>query len=139
MRHSKYSMVNWFIRQAMENNTIKVYGNGEQLRDYIYVDDLADAFIAAAYNPKCHGEIYNIGSGIGTSFIDMVKTIVTAIGSGSFENVPWPPGYINVETGNYVTNIEKISKTLNWKPKADLATGIRMTHAFYQKYRQYYW
>ena len=139
MKHCKYSMINWFIRQAMEGNTIKIFGDGEQLRDYIYVDDLADAFIAAAIEPACHGEIFNIGSGVGTKFKDMAETIIATVGSGASEYVPWPANYINVETGDYITNIGKLSKTIGWEPKTDLAEGIRETYAFYQKYRQHYW
>lgn len=139
MKHCKYSMINWFIRQAMEGNTIKIFGDGEQLRDYIYVDDLADAFITTAADPACHGEIFNIGSGVGTKFKDMAKTIIATVGSGGSEYVPWPANYINVETGDYITNIEKLSKAIGWNPKTDLAAGIRETFAFYQKYRQHYW
>jgi UDP-glucose 4-epimerase len=139
MKHNKYSMVNWFIRQAMEGNTIKIFGDGQQLRDYIYVDDLADAFIAAAANSQCHGEVFNIGSGVGTKFKDMVEIIISTVGRGASEHVPWPANYINVETGDYITDIGKLSKALDWKPKTDLSTGIRETYAFYQKYRQHYW
>jgi UDP-glucose 4-epimerase len=139
MKHCKYSMINWFIRQAIEGNTIKIFGDGEQLRDYIYVDDLAEAFIDAAANQKCHGEVFNIGSGVGTKFKDMVETIIATVGSGASEYIPWPADYINVETGDYITNIGKLSKAIDWKPKMDLAAGILETYAFYQKYRQQYW
>lgn len=139
MKHHKYSMINWFIRQAMEGNTIKVFGNGEQIRDYIYVDDLADALLLASTNHKCNGEVYNIGSGIGTKFKDMVGTVVDIVGSGTIEYIPWPDNYINVETGDYVTNIKKICNTIEWKPITDLKNGIKKTFEYYTKYKSYYW
>ena len=139
MKHNKYSMINWFIRQAMENNTIKIFGNGNQIRDYIYVDDLADAFITASVNPKCYGEIFNIGSGKGTKFKDMVCIIIDTVGSGKIENVPWPSSYINVETGDYITNINKFTKTTGWKPATGLYGGIKATHSYYVKNRKHYW
>lgn len=139
MKHNKYSMINWFIRQAMEGNTLRIFGDGEQLRDYIYVDDLADAFIASAVEPACHGEIFNIGSGVGTKFKTMVQAVVAAVGTGAYEYVPWPANYINVETGDYITNIDKLSRALNWKPTTDLIAGIRETYAFYQENRRHYW
>lgn len=139
MKHNKYSMINWFIRQVMEGNTLKIFGDGEQLRDYIYVDDLADAFISAAIEPACHGEIFNIGSGVGTKFKNMVDAVVAGVGNGAYEYVPWPADYINVETGDYITNIEKLCKTIDWKPKTVLTEGVRETHAFYQANRQHYW
>lgn len=139
MKHNKYSMVNWFIKQAMEDQTIKVFGTGKQMRDYIYVDDLANAFLFAASNPKCYGEVFNLGSGVGTSFKDMVETIVRVIGGGKIEHVPWPDNYVNVETGDYITNIKKISAYTGWKPEIDLENGIRQTHDYYDKNRAFYW
>ena len=139
MRHSKYSMVNWFIRQAMDDLTIKVFGDGSQVRDYIYVDDLADAFIQAAVTPECWGEVLNIGSGVPTSFRHMADCIVGVVGHGHVETVPWPENYINVETGDYVTNIAKLQRLANWAPRVDLATGVRATWAYYAQYRSNYW
>ena len=57
MRHSQYSMVNWFLRQATEDKTITVYGDGKQVRDYIFIDDLVEAFLAAAASGKTDGRV----------------------------------------------------------------------------------
>ena len=139
MRHSKYSMVNWFVRQAMEDRTIKIFGTGEQLRDYIYVEDLADAFIKASISSECYGKVFNIGSGVGTKFRDMVKNIADIVGSGKIEYVPWPEDYTNVETGDYVTDIGKICGAIPWKPVTDMRTGIMSTYDYYRKQRSHYW
>jgi nucleoside-diphosphate-sugar epimerase len=139
MRHSKYSMINWFIRQAMEGKTITIFGDEKQVRDYIFVDDLADAFIHAAITPRCHGKVYNVGSGVGTGFREMAEAVVAAVGSGSLEFVPWPRTYINVETGNYVTNIGKILSDTAWSPSTNLVEGIRATFEYYRQHRPHYW
>lgn len=139
MKHSKYSMVNWFIRQAMEGNTIKIFGDGEQLRDYIYVEDLADALIKAAMKAETSGEVFNIGSGKGTKFKDMVKNILEIVGSGNMEFSEWPENYINVETGDYISDISKITNVIEWKPKTSLKEGIQKTYTYYKKYREHYW
>lgn len=134
MRHSKYSMINWFIRQAMENKPLTVFGDGSQVRDYIYVDDLASAFIEVASVESCSGEIFNVGSGVGSSFREMAESIVAGVGRSRIEYVPWPKDYINVETGDYVTDIAKISKYTTWKPRTILNNGIKATVAYYQNY-----
>ncbi len=139
MRHNKYSMINWFIRQAMEGRPLKVFGTGEQIRDYIYVDDLASALIQSAVAESCYGEVFNIGSGIGTRFRDMVETIVRTVGDGRIEFVPWPEAYINVETGDYVTDISKLSRLLGWEPAVSLAEGIEQTYRFYKEHHKHYW
>jgi len=139
MRHNKYSMINWFIRQAMEGHTLKVFGTGEQVRDYIYVDDLADAMIQSAVTEGCFGEVFNLGSGIGTHFKEMVETIVKVVRKGQVQFVPWPEAYINVETGDYVSDITKLKKVLAWNPQIQLADGIERTHDYYRQHQSHYW
>jgi len=139
MRHSKYSIINWFIRNAMEGKEIKIFGDGSQMRDYIYVDDLADAFISASVANKNSGEVFNVGSGTGTMFKYMVENIIEIVGKGKINYVPWPDNYLNVETGDYVTDITKIKSQLNWLPKFDLKSGILKTVEYYSMYREHYW
>lgn len=139
MKHSKYSMVNWFIRQAMEDKPIRIFGDGRQVRDYIFVEDLAEAFLQAAGDAKSVGEIFNVGSGVGLRFKDMVETIIHIVGAGKVEFVPWPADYINVETGDYVTDTSKICRTLKWQPRTDFAEGVQRTYDFYKKNRAKYW
>lgn len=139
MLHSKYAIINWFIRNAMEDKSITIFGDGSQIRDYIYVEDLAEAFIQAAFNDGIKSEIFNIGSGIGTPFREMVESVVRLVGKGRVIYQPWPQDYLNVETGNYITDITKITKVLSWKPITNLNDGIEKTVEYYQKYKTYYW
>jgi UDP-glucose 4-epimerase len=139
MKHSRYSMVNWVIRQAMENKRTRIFGDGRQVRDYIYVEDLADAFLTAAGTPAAYGRVFNIGSGEGTSFRDMVHLVLTTVGTGSAAHVPWPRQYVDVETGDYVTDITKFRRATGWLPAVSMEEGIRRTYAYYQKHRSHYW
>jgi len=138
MKHSKYSIVNYFLRQAMKDATIKVFGDGKQIRDYIYVEDLVDAFILAAVSEHTNGETYNVGSGSGTAFIEMVETIIDVVDKGKVKYVPWPDDYLNVETGDYITDISKISLELEWKPRIELREGVEISYNYYKKYMDYY-
>jgi len=139
MRHSKYSIINWFIRNAMEGKDITIFGDGSQMRDYIFVDDLADAFISASLNDKTSGEVFNVGSGTGTKFKEMAETIIESIGKGKINFVSWPDNYLNVETGDYITDITKIKSYLDWSPQSDLKTGILKTFEYYSVNREHYW
>ena len=139
MKHSKYSIVNWFIRLALEGKTIKIFGDGDQVRDYIFVEDLADAFILSAIDNNSSGEVLNVGSGIGTTFKEMVSIVLETVGNGEIKHVPWPRDYINIETGDYVTNIKKINKLIKWIPKTDLRNGIEKTVEFYKRNKEKYW
>ena len=61
MKTNKFGIVNWFIRQALEGKPLTIYGEGTQIRDYVYIDDLAEAFLFAALSNKTSGEVYNVG------------------------------------------------------------------------------
>lgn len=138
IQHSKYCIVNWFVRQAMEGKTITVFGDGAQIRDYIFIDDLVEACIQAAIHPQSSGEVFNVGSGIGVTFREMVTQIVQIAQRGKVAFVDWPASYINVETGDYISDIGKIKKILNWEPRIPLPVGISRTLQYYQQFWKHY-
>jgi UDP-glucose 4-epimerase len=138
MKHAKYSIINFFIGQAMKGNTITIFGDGEQKRDYIFNEDMSDAFLIAAATPSAYGQVFNLGSGIGTKFSEMAQTIVDIVGKGTVQFVEWPTNYLNVETGDYISNISKITTALPWKPTTNLQEGITKTIEYYQQYSQHY-
>ena len=133
IKHPKYGIVNWFIRQILENKPITIYGKGSQLRDYIYIDDLVYAFLTAGIHPNLKTRVYNVGSGVGTKFIDMVNTIVNIVGKGKIKHVEWSKNYENFETGDFYADISRIENELNWKPSISLENGLRKTIEFYRK------
>jgi len=139
MKHSKYSILGWFIRMAMEGQTIKVFGEGEQIRDYIYVSDIVEGFLACGVSDECIGEVFNIGSGTGSRFVDMIKTILEVVDNGEMEHVPWPEDYESVETGGYISDNTKLTNTTGWKSKVDLRKGIELTFDYYNEHRDKYW
>lgn len=134
VKHSKYSLVGWFIRQAMEDKVIKIYGEGLQLRDYIFVDDIVDAMIKCGETEKAIGEIINIGTGTSSKFSDMVHSVVKCVKSGKVEYIPWPENYERVETGDINVDISKLQKLTAWKPKVTLEEGIKLTYEYYKKH-----
>ncbi len=138
MKHSKYSIVGWFIRQAMAGKTITVFGDGSQERDYLYSDDIVDALLQLSDKGE-RGEVYNVGTDERIRFVDMVDEVITAVGSGKKEHVPWPANYEKNETGNYVADTSKIESLTGWKPRVKLADGIAKTVEYYKKYQAHYW
>lgn len=133
IHHNKYCMVGWFVRQAMEGSTIRVFGDGAQRRDYIYIDDLAEGFLRCAAAQDAAGQVVNIGSGIGTRFCDMVRTVVEVVGGGGMEFVPWPQDYERVETGDFVADLGKLQRLTGWRSRVDLRNGIERTVEYYRR------
>lgn len=132
IKHNKYSLIGWFIRQAMEGKAIKIYGEGLQLRDYIYIDDIIDAIIKSGAANKAIGEILNLGSGASTQFRDMVNQVVETVNKGSIEFVPWPQNYEKIETGDISVDISKMKNIFQWESRYDLKTGIELTYEYYK-------
>lgn len=139
MKSSGYSLINWFVRQAMDGQPITVYGTGEQVRDYVYIDDLIEGLVLTTLSPKSDGQIYNLGSGLPTKFYDMAEAVVRAVGSGQVQRVPWPKNYDHFETGDFYADITKIQRDIDWSPKTVLADGIAQTVEYYKKNRASYW
>lgn len=123
---SGYNLVNFFTDQAKKGSLLTVFGKGDQLRDYLYIDDLVEAFVLAQ-NKTSKGKIYNLGYGVGIKFLDMAKLIIKKARKGKIKFVKWPHNYEVVETGSYVSDISKIEKELKFKPKVSFAEGIEKT------------
>jgi len=138
MKHSKYGIINWFIRLALEGKPLTIFGEGDQIRDYIFVEDLARGMLAAS-SPTLYHDIFNIGSGVGTRFRDMVKLVAKEAGGAKVVHLPFPKSYAFTETGDYITDISKIKKRLGWEPKTSLEEGIRKTVEYYRKFKDNYW
>jgi len=138
IHHSKYSLIGWFIRQALENQTITIFGDGDQRRDYVYIDDLTEGFLRCAAAPHAVGTVVNLGSGIATRFCDMVKAIIDIVGHGRVEFVPWPKDYAKLETGDAVADLSRLQQLTGWRAQTDLRTGIRRTADYYRRHWEHY-
>ncbi len=129
-----YGVVNRLIHLALAGETLPIYGDGRQRRDYIYIDDVVQALLALG-NSRPGNEmrqIYNVGTGVGTSIADMAGAIVDAAGGGRIEFVAWPPLAEQIETGDFVADISRIRADLGWQPTVSLDEGLRRTVAFYR-------
>lgn len=138
MRHHKQGIINWFIRQLIEEQTVKLYGNGKQVRDINYVDDVVEALLLAACNEKANGEVFNLG-GIPKNLVDLVETMIDVYGKGDYELIPFKDDLKKIEIGDYIANYEKIKNTVGWQPKISLEEGLRSSFDYYEKYRNHYW
>ncbi len=138
MKHGKYGIVNWFIRKAMEGDVLTIYGEGTQKRDYIFVDDLAEAMVLASMKVDSRHQVFNIGCGMGVTFREMVDSIADITGA-KISHVEWPKDRYFVETGDYITDITHLRSKIAWEPKIELREGIKLTWDYYRQYKEKYW
>lgn len=138
MKHNKYSLVGWFLRQALDGGTITIFGDGKQTRDYLYIDDIVEGLLLLAEKGRA-GEIYNMGSKEKVTFVEMVDAVLKEAGTGKKKHIPWPENYEKNETGDYFADTTKIKKDTGWEAKTNLKDGIKLMGEYYKKNRQHYW
>jgi nucleoside-diphosphate-sugar epimerase len=137
--HFRQGFINWFVRIAVEGGTFKLYGDGSQVRDLSYVDDVISAFLLAAVTPEAAGQSFNVGSGQPVDLREIASTLVHIAGRGNIEYVPFPDDARRIEIGDYVADISKIERMLDWHPRTGLAAGLERSVRYYEAYREHYW
>jgi UDP-glucose 4-epimerase len=112
------------LQQALRSGTLVVHGDGQQTRDYIYIDDVVSALVASATAPNINGLVINIGSGTETSVRSLINLIINITGSKT--NVIYNP---KIEGGvsRMCADLSMAAQKLNFKPSISLEAGLRFT------------
>jgi UDP-glucose 4-epimerase len=139
MKHNRYGVVNWFIRLALDDDTIPVFGDGLIRRDFVYIDDMVEALVRVGLTDACYGSVLNIGSGTPVTFRDLIAQIVELCGTGRYECAPFTPERKALEPGDYWSDISRVRALTGWEPRVTLTDGLSATIAFYRAHREEYW
>jgi UDP-glucose 4-epimerase len=134
IRHNRQGFIGWFIRLAIENGVIPIYGDGSQLRDFVFVDDAADAFLRAGASDACNGEVFNVGGDQPISHRDLTTELVQIAGAGRVEYVTWPADKKAIDIGDFYADSSKFMRTTGWAPTVTLSEGLKRTVAFYREH-----
>ena len=131
-RQHKEKLIPQTILNLLNDKKIPVYGDGKQIRDWLYVQDHCEALIEV-WKHGVVGEKYNIGGECETQNIDLIKKIISLMGKDEsmIEYVKDRPGHDR----RYSTDISKITKDLNWKPRFDIDDGLTKTIEWYERHR----
>jgi UDP-glucose 4-epimerase len=139
VKDARQTFVGIWIKNIVEGETFKIYGDGEQKRDFNYVDDVVEALILAAIRDEAIGKIYNLGSKEVVSLNQLAAIMVSSAQSGKFEKIPFPADRKAIDIGDYFSNYDLIAAELGWHPKIDLKTGIAKSLEYYRQYKDFYW
>lgn len=117
-----------FFESAMQGESPRVHGDGEQTRDFTYVDDAVEATLLTLVSTKADGQVYNVGTGRETSVNALARQIIDVTGAGV------EPEYVDRRDidniRRRVLNIEKIRRELRWTPSVTIEEGLRRTHSW---------
>src|SRR5688500_2884 len=91
LKHNRQGFIGWFIRLAIEDREIQIYGDGRQLRDFVYVDDAADAFLRAGASDDANGRVFNVGGDEPIAHRALVERLIEVCGTGRYRCVEWTP------------------------------------------------
>jgi UDP-glucose 4-epimerase len=132
-------ILNGMVRRALAGETLKIYGTGQFLRDYIYVDEAARAFLCAAdHDAALDGRHFYLASGTGHTLAEAVKMVARLVGerTGStvpVEHVPAPPTLAPIETRNFVADTEPLWQAAGFRSTVSLEQGLRQTIDYFSQ------
>lgn len=117
-------VIPYFLNQSLRNGSIVVHSDGSQTRDYIYIDDIVAALVAASTAPNINGKVINVGSGVETSINELVEVIANITGKkvDVIQNSKIFKGVSRMRA-----DISLAHQKLNFKPSITLQDGLRMT------------
>jgi UDP-glucose 4-epimerase len=119
-------VVSKFFEAAMKGEPPRIHGDGEQTRDFTYIDDVVEATLLAAFMAKADGQVYNVGTGRETTINQLARMIIEITGAAV------EPSYIDRRDidniRRRVVNIEKIRRELRWAPSVTVEQGLRRTY-----------
>ncbi|MFP5378745.1 MAG: NAD-dependent epimerase/dehydratase family protein [Vicinamibacteria bacterium] len=138
IRHNRQGFIGWFIRQALEDKEIQVFGDGSQIRDFVYVDDAADAFLRAGASDAVNGGAFNVGGDEHIAHRDLVALLVEIAGTGRFRFVEWPPEKKAIDIGSFYTDASRFKQATGWAPAVPMREGLARTLAFYREHYDQY-
>jgi nucleoside-diphosphate-sugar epimerase len=132
IRDARQTFLGIWIRCVLEGRPFEVWG-GEQLRDLTYVDDVTEAFLAAAENPACHGRIFNIGGSPPASLHDLAELVVRLSGgTATYTTRTFPADRARIDIGSYHADDSAFRAASGWMPLVGLEEGIGRTLDWYR-------
>lgn len=138
VKHPRQGFIGWFVRKVVEGGEIEIMGDGTQVRDMNYIDDVVDALLLAAMTPAARGQIYNLGSPAPVSLREIATSLVDIAGSGSLRFVPFPPERKRIDVGSVTVDYARIRADLGWEPRIGLDEGLTRSIRYYQQHLDRY-
>ena len=139
VKDARQTFLGIWIRRALEGKPFLVFGDGNQLRDFNFVDDVVDALLRAGSQERATGKIYNLGGEEVVSLNELANLLTAIVPESSFVLQPFPQDRASIDIGDYHGSISAIKEDLCWEPKVPLREGLRKTVDYYREYREFYW
>ena len=137
IKDDRLTFIGWWVRQLLDGDEIQIYGDGSQVRDLNYVDDVVHALLLCACNPIARGKIYNVG-GEPVSLLNLARQMIDSYGSGKYAIVSFPENRKRIDIGDYYGDYSLIHSEVGWQPRISLRDGIQKLMDFYVQNKEHY-
>lgn len=138
VRDARQTFIGWWIRQLLEEQPLHIFGDGLQVRDFNYVDDVVEALLMVAAHDVADGQIYNLGGDEPINLINLARLMIEVTGAGSFELVPFPDDRRRIDIGDFYGDYRKIRSKLGWRPVVGLREGLTRTITYFRAHLSHY-
>ncbi len=137
VKDARQTFLGIWIRLLLEGKPFEVW-DGEQLRDFTYVDDAVDAFLLAAASEEANGGVFNLGGDRAISLKDLADLLIEVNGGGEYIVRSFPPDRKRIDIGDYYADDGLFRSVLGWEPKVSLREGLDRTLRFYREHLEHY-
>jgi UDP-glucose 4-epimerase len=131
--YPEFGFINYFIHLAWQDEEIKIFGTGSQLRNVMYVEDATEALWRAAHDPRLIGETFFATGDEHLSVAEIAQRIVRILGRGRIEHVEWPEERRRTEVEGVRFSSTRLRTLTGWKPRYDLDAGLRRVKAILEE------
>lgn len=138
IKHNRQGFIAWFIRLAIEDREIQIFGDGSQIRDFVYVDDAVSAFLTAGMCETCNGVAFNVGGSEPVTHRQLVELLIELAGTGRYRFVEWPPEKKAIDIGSFYADSTCFRRACGWEPTVPLRDGLSRTLAYYRQHIEHY-
>jgi UDP-glucose 4-epimerase len=133
IKDARQNFLGIWLRRVLEGEPFEVWG-GEQRRDMVFVEDAAEAFLAAAVSPKTAGLALNVGGDAPYSLTEVAAALIAANGGGRYEVKEFPPERKKIDIGDFVTDDREFRRLAGWSPQTALAGGLARSLDYYRRH-----
>jgi UDP-glucose 4-epimerase len=137
VKDARQTFLGIWIRLVIQGTPFEVW-EGEQIRDFTYVDDAVDAFLAVAAHENAYGRVYNVGGESPITLRELANLLVDVCGCGEYVLREYPADRKQIDVGDYYADFSELERAVGWKPRVPLEEGLARTLSFYREHLEKY-
>jgi UDP-glucose 4-epimerase len=138
IRDARQTFIGWWFRQLLEGQTLSIFGDGLQVRDFNYIDDVVEALLMVACHEAADGQIYNLGSDDPINLLNLARLMIEVNDGGQFELRPFPDERKRIDIGDFYGDYRRIRSKLGWRPLVGLRDGLTRTMDYFRTNLEHY-